>query len=94
MLQMGDEYGHSKGGNNNTYCHDSELNWVDWRQVEADPSGFGRFVRQLIHFRCVCVCICVCKRGLWHMCNGSVTLCGVGYVWYTEPRGTRRLSLA
>ena len=25
MLHMGDEYGHTKGGNNNTYCHDSEV---------------------------------------------------------------------
>jgi isoamylase len=33
MMQMGDDYGHSKSGNNNTYCHDSELNWVDWSQV-------------------------------------------------------------
>ncbi|KXZ47657.1 hypothetical protein GPECTOR_33g539 [Gonium pectorale] len=28
MITMGDEYGHSKAGNNNTYCHDSELNYV------------------------------------------------------------------
>lgn len=27
MITMGDEYGHSKAGNNNTYCHDSPLNW-------------------------------------------------------------------
>ena len=51
MVQMGDEYGHSKGGNNNTYCHDSGLNWVDWQQVGADAGGFGRFMRRLINFR-------------------------------------------
>ena len=51
MLQMGDEYGHSKAGNNNTYCHDSELNWMDWEAVEKDEAGFVRFMRQLIHFR-------------------------------------------
>lgn len=28
MINMGDEYGHSKDGNNNTYCHDSELNYL------------------------------------------------------------------
>ena len=28
MVTMGDEYGHSKGGNNNTYCHDSDLNYI------------------------------------------------------------------
>lgn len=52
-LQMGDEYGHSKAGNNNTYCHDSALNWVDWKQVASDEQGFARFTRQLIAFRCV-----------------------------------------
>jgi pullulanase/glycogen debranching enzyme len=51
MLQMGDEYGHSKRGNNNTYCHDCELNWMDWEAVDTDPTGFVRFMRQLIHFR-------------------------------------------
>lgn len=39
MLQMGDEYGHSKLGNNNTYCHDSDLNWVDWSQVRGRGGG-------------------------------------------------------
>jgi isoamylase len=27
MILMGDEYGHSKGGNNNTYCHDNALTY-------------------------------------------------------------------
>jgi isoamylase len=30
MLLMGDELGRSQRGNNNTYCHDNELNWLDW----------------------------------------------------------------
>eukprot|EP00879_Flechtneria_rotunda_P004985 GHRR01005261.1.p1 GENE.GHRR01005261.1~~GHRR01005261.1.p1 ORF type:complete len:888 (+),score=273.41 GHRR01005261.1:539-3202(+) len=51
MIQMGDEFGHSKAGNNNTYCHDSALNWVDWQQVQQDEQGFARFVRRLITFR-------------------------------------------
>jgi pullulanase/glycogen debranching enzyme len=52
MFQMGDEYGHSKAGNNNTYCHDSPLNWVDWQEVARDEQGFARFMRGLIAFRC------------------------------------------
>ena len=28
MINMGDEYGHTKDGNNNTYCHDSEVNYL------------------------------------------------------------------
>ncbi|KIY96248.1 glycogen operon protein GlgX [Monoraphidium neglectum] len=51
MIQMGDEYGHSKAGNNNTYCHDDHLNWVDWSQAARDEAGFSRFVRRLVHFR-------------------------------------------
>ncbi len=52
MVLMGDEYGHSKGGNNNTYCHDSPLNWFNWRQARADTGGFARFFRLLARLRC------------------------------------------
>lgn len=41
----------SKGGNNNTYCHDSELNWLDWEQAERDQFGLARFVRHMIGLR-------------------------------------------
>ena len=51
MILMGDEYGHSKKGNNNTYCHDNELNYFKWDQLEADESGYARFVRNLIDLR-------------------------------------------
>ena len=40
-----------QGGNNNTYCHDSELNWLDWGACAQDSSGFARFMRHLIAFR-------------------------------------------
>jgi isoamylase len=51
MVCMGDEYGHSKGGNNNTYCHDSALNWFDWDSAAADRDGLVRFVAALTAFR-------------------------------------------
>ncbi len=50
MLLMGDEYAHSKNGNNNTWCHDSELNWFLWDRLQAN-SGFLRFYKGLIRFR-------------------------------------------
>jgi glycogen debranching enzyme len=31
MITAGDEYGRSQRGNNNAYCHDSELTWLDWK---------------------------------------------------------------
>mmetsp|Transcript_16820 Transcript_16820/g.53270 ORF Transcript_16820/g.53270 Transcript_16820/m.53270 type:complete len:136 (+) Transcript_16820:2225-2632(+) len=50
MLHMGDEYGHTKGGNNNTYCHDNALNWFDWKALE-DNQDLCRFVRNMITLR-------------------------------------------
>jgi isoamylase len=32
MLAGGDEIGRTQGGNNNAYCQDNELTWIDWRQ--------------------------------------------------------------
>jgi len=51
MILMGDEYGHSKKGNNNTYCHDNELNYFKWDQLEEDEFGYARLVRNLINLR-------------------------------------------
>ena len=51
MIFAGDELSHTKNGNNNTYCHDSELNWLNWDACSKDESGFARFMRHLIAFR-------------------------------------------
>jgi len=40
MLLAGDEMGSSQGGNNNAYCQDNEINWLDWSQLEADKDFF------------------------------------------------------
>ncbi len=50
MLLMGDEIGRSKKGNNNTYCHDNELNWLDWT-LWKDNSDLFKFVKHCIAFR-------------------------------------------
>lgn len=50
MLLMGDEYGHTKLGNNNTWCHDSRLNWFQWDTLEKQ-SDFFRFYSLMIAFR-------------------------------------------
>ena len=34
MLMAGDEFGRTQGGNNNAYCQDDEISWVDWRIEE------------------------------------------------------------
>jgi glycogen debranching enzyme len=35
MLAAGDELGHSQQGNNNPYCQDNELTWIDWSSADA-----------------------------------------------------------
>ncbi|HEY3603465.1 MAG TPA: glycogen debranching protein GlgX [Sporichthyaceae bacterium] len=47
MLLHGDELGRSQGGNNNAYCQDNEISWVDWLNVDADLLAFTRSCAQL-----------------------------------------------
>jgi glycogen operon protein len=50
MLLMGDEIGHTQGGNNNSYCHDNAVSWLDWRNVEKEKELL-RFFSKLLAFR-------------------------------------------
>lgn len=50
MLTAGDEYGRSQRGNNNAYCHDSELTWLAWSDAERD-AGLLATVRRLLQLR-------------------------------------------
>lgn len=50
MLLMGDEYAHTKHGNNNTWCQDNDLNWFLWDQLDKH-ADFHRFYKGMIHFR-------------------------------------------
>ncbi len=34
MLAAGDELGHTQGGNNNPYCQDNEITWIDWAAAD------------------------------------------------------------
>jgi glycogen operon protein len=42
MLLGGDELGHTQGGNNNAYCQDNEISWVDWSQPDEELLAFTR----------------------------------------------------
>jgi glycogen operon protein len=48
MILGGDELGNSQGGNNNAYCQDNPIGWVDWDHADQ---GFLDFCRQVIAFR-------------------------------------------
>lgn len=50
MILMGDEMGRTQYGNNNAYCHDNELSWLDWNLLEKNSNIF-RYISQIINFR-------------------------------------------
>ena len=50
MLCAGDECGRTQGGNNNAYCQDNEISWLNWQLNEASERLL-RFARRLIAFR-------------------------------------------
>ncbi|KAM1292708.1 hypothetical protein PS1_020000 [Malus domestica] len=51
MMLMGDEYGHTRHGNNNSYGHDTALNHFQWGQLEARNNNHFRFFKEAIKFR-------------------------------------------
>ncbi len=44
MLLGGDELGRTQKGNNNAYCQDNELSWVDWSSIDEELLAFTRWV--------------------------------------------------
>ncbi len=51
MLVAGDEFARTQHGNNNAYCQDSEISWLDWnlRPEQTELLAFTRRVTQLSH---------------------------------------------
>jgi glycogen operon protein len=50
MIVAGDEIGRTQGGNNNAYCQDNEISWLDW-DLDAPRRALGEFTRRMIAFR-------------------------------------------
>jgi glycogen operon protein len=52
MLVAGDEFGRSQRGNNNAYCQDNDLSWIDWSQMQRPENRhLYQFVSRLIGIR-------------------------------------------
>ena len=50
MLLAGDEFANSQFGNNNAYCQDNEISWINWQDLNKNYALF-EFVKNLIAFR-------------------------------------------
>jgi glycogen operon protein len=51
MLLGGDELGRTQHGNNNAYCQDNEISWIDWTNIDED---IHEFVKEMIRIRSAC----------------------------------------
>lgn len=51
MLVAGDEFARTQQGNNNAYCQDNEISWVDWEGIDDDGRALADFVQKLIAIR-------------------------------------------
>ena len=51
MLLAGDEFGRSQQGNNNGYCQDSEISWVNWEALSDQDHALRHFTQRLIALR-------------------------------------------
>jgi glycogen operon protein len=50
MITAGDEFGRTQKGNNNAYCQDNEISWIDWSLLEKNSELFN-FTLELIALR-------------------------------------------
>ena len=51
LLLAGDEVGNSQNGNNNAYCQDNEIGWINWSAAGRTADDLTEFVRSLVELR-------------------------------------------
>lgn len=81
MLLAGDEFGRTQQGNNNAYCQDNEISWVNW---EAADNDLLEFAQQLIKLRKEHQVFC---RRRWFQ-GQPIKGVGVEDIGWFQPDGT------
>ena len=80
MILAGDEMGRTQQGNNNAYCQDNDMSWINWEMAEKN-AGLLRFFQLMIAFRKRCAML---RRDTFAL-NGET---GFYVTWH----GTKRMS--
>lgn len=81
MIVAGDELGRTQHGNNNAYCQDNEISWLDWENADDELLSF---TQKLIHFRKTHP---VFRRRGWFQ-GQPVLHSGLGDIAWFLPEGT------
>jgi glycogen operon protein len=82
MVQAGDSIGHSQGGNNNAYCQDNAISWLDWEGADAGYADFIASLQALRRSRAVL------RSGSWWQAQGADQ--GVVARWFLADASTPR----
>lgn len=77
MLLAGDEFSRTQQGNNNAYCQDNEISWVDWNLLREN-SELMEFTRRLIRFRKAHPCLRRSKFLTGHHFKGGADIAWFG----------------
>jgi glycogen operon protein len=56
MILAGDEFARTQQGNNNAYCQDNEISWVDWEGIDPEQKCLAEFVRSCSRSGKLCRC--------------------------------------
>jgi glycogen operon protein len=83
MLVAGDEFARTQEGNNNAYCQDSEIGWVNW-DLSEDGKALLKFVKRLIKLR---LAYPILRRGRFLVGNYNEDI-GVKDVTWLAPDGS------
>jgi glycogen operon protein len=51
MILAGDEFARTQQGNNNAYCQDNEISWLDWQSMGEDQKHLAEFVQKILAIR-------------------------------------------
>jgi glycogen operon protein len=83
MIVAGDEMGRTQRGNNNAWCQDNEISWVDW-EPDAASEELREFTRRLLDLRR--------RHPIFHrtnFLNGVGSPSGLPDAWWFRPDGRR-----
>jgi isoamylase len=89
MLLAGDEFGRTQRGNNNAYCQDNEISWIDWQDAAREEHGLLAFTRSLLKLRREHI---VLRRGRFFVGQTIPGTDSTDIVWLNSDGTPRRAS--
>jgi isoamylase len=87
MLVAGDEFARTQGGNNNAYCQDNEISWIDWNGIDQAAASLCQFTQRVIALRRA---LPMLRRGRFLTGRTDEEL-GIRDVTWLSPAGTEML---